>query len=115
MRHRVYDDRVGRFGTAAALMQPTFLPWSGYFALIDAADVFIFLDDFQFQRRSWHHRNRIFVAPGKPAWITVPVAHTRSETRGSINVIRPSSTLASGRPSWECWSTGTVAASTWEK
>jgi hypothetical protein len=70
-------------------MQPTFLPWTGYFALIDAADVFIFLDDFQFQRRSWHHRNRIFAAPGKPAWITVPVAHTRSETRASINCIPP--------------------------
>jgi hypothetical protein len=70
-------------------MQPTFLPWSGYFALIDAADVFIFLDDFQFQRRSWHHRNRIFAAPGRPAWITVPVAHTHSETRASIDCIPP--------------------------
>jgi hypothetical protein len=89
MRRRVYDDRVGRFGPAVALMQPTFLPWCGYFALIDAADVFIFLDDFQFQRRSWHHRNRIFAAPGKPAWITVPVAHTHSETRASIKCIPP--------------------------
>jgi hypothetical protein len=70
-------------------MQPTFLPWCGYFALIDAADLFVFLDDFQFQRRSWHHRNRIFGAPGRPAWITVPVAHSRSDTRASINGVEP--------------------------
>jgi WbqC-like protein family len=70
-------------------MQPTFLPWSGYFALIDAADVFVFLDDFQFQRRSWHHRNRIFAAPGKAAWITVPAAHTGSDERVSINSVSP--------------------------
>ena len=70
-------------------MQPTFLPWCGYFALIDAADVFVFLDDFQFQRRSWHHRNRIFAAPARPAWITVPVTSTHSDTRASINCISP--------------------------
>ena len=70
-------------------MQPTFLPWSGYFALVDAADVFVFLDDFQFQRRSWHHRNRIFAAPGEIAWITVPAAHTGSDKRASINRVPP--------------------------
>jgi WbqC-like protein family len=66
-------------------MQPTFLPWSGYFALVDAADVVVFLDDFQFRRRSWHHRNRIFAAPGEATWITVPAEHTGSESRTAIN------------------------------
>jgi hypothetical protein len=70
-------------------MQPTFLPWSGYFALLDTADIFVFLDDFQFQRRSWHHRNRIFSKPGETAWITVPAAHTGSDRRASINRVSP--------------------------
>jgi WbqC-like protein family len=58
-----------------ALMQPSFLPWQGVFALAAAADVFVFLDDFQFQRHSFHQRNRLRLASGEETWITVPVAH----------------------------------------
>jgi WbqC-like protein family len=85
----VYGESVDRSGPAVALMQPTFLPWAGYFALIDASDVFVFLDDFQFRRRSWHHRNRLFAAPGEAAWLTVPAAHTGSDKRASINEVAP--------------------------
>tara|TARA_Y100001970_G_scaffold285717_1_gene406159 strand:+ start:1252 stop:1923 length:672 start_codon:yes stop_codon:yes gene_type:complete len=55
-------------------MQPTYLPWPGYFNLILKSDAFIFLDDSQFQKNSWHNRNRILVQK-KPHWITVPVEH----------------------------------------
>ena len=55
-----------------AIMQPTYLPWAGYFNLIDQADVFVFLDDAQLQKNSWHNRNRLLVNH-KPHWITVPV------------------------------------------
>jgi WbqC-like protein family len=58
-----------------ALMHPTFLPWQGYFGLVAAADVFVLLDDFQFQRHSFHQRNRIRAADGTPTWISLPVAH----------------------------------------
>ena len=47
-----------------ALMQPAFLPWQGFFGLVAAADVFVLLDDFQFQRHSFHQRNRIRLADG---------------------------------------------------
>jgi hypothetical protein len=57
-------------------MQPTFLPWQGYFGLVAAADVFVVLDDFQFQRHSFHQRNRIRLADGTESWISVPVGHT---------------------------------------
>jgi len=70
----------------AALMQPTFLPWVGYFALIRAADVFVFLDDFQFVRRSFHQRNRIFVARGKFDWVTVPVDHKGQQDVSLVEV-----------------------------
>jgi hypothetical protein len=53
-------------------MQPTYLPWAGYFNLIAKADVFVFLDDTQFQKNSWHNRNRLLVNHS-PHWITVPV------------------------------------------
>ncbi len=56
-----------------AMMQPTFLPWLGYFELFLEADTFVFLDDFQFVHRSFDQRNRLFVSKDKVDWITVPV------------------------------------------
>jgi hypothetical protein len=56
-------------------MQPTFLPWQGYFGVVAAAEVFVVLDDFQFQRHSFHQRNRIRLADGTESWISLPVAH----------------------------------------
>ncbi len=58
--------------TTAAIMQPTYLPWLGYFALIDRVDIFVFLDSVQFDRRSWQQRNRIKAADGLQM-LTVPV------------------------------------------
>jgi hypothetical protein len=55
-----------------AVMQPTFLPWVGYFDLIDRVDRFVFLDTVPFTRQSWQHRNRIKTAQGLQ-WITLPV------------------------------------------
>jgi len=59
----------------AAIMQPTYLPYLGYFHLIAAADVFVFLDDVQFARRSWQQRNRILGAGGE-VMLSVPVQKT---------------------------------------
>jgi len=58
--------------TTIAIMQPTYLPWIGYFGMIDRADTFVFLDTVQFARRSWQQRNRIKTANG-PQMLTVPV------------------------------------------
>ena len=54
------------------IMQPTYLPWSGYFNLIAQAKDFVFLDDVQFSHQSWQQRNRI-VLEGQPHILTVPV------------------------------------------
>ena len=43
----------------AVIMQPTYLPWIGYFDLIDEADTFVFLDNVQFEKQSWQQRNRV--------------------------------------------------------
>lgn len=55
-----------------AIMQPTYLPWSGYFALMQCVDLFVILDSVQFNRRSWQQRNQI-KSPRGPLWLTVPV------------------------------------------
>lgn len=47
--------------TKIAIMQPTYLPWAGYFNLASSVDLFIFLDDVQIERQSWQTRNRILV------------------------------------------------------
>ena len=53
-------------------MQPTYLPWSGFFALMSYVDKFIILDTVQFSKRSWQHRNKIKSLNGE-LMLTVPV------------------------------------------
>lgn len=53
-------------------MQPTFLPWLGYFNLISRVDLFVILDSVQFESRSWQQRNKILIN-GISKWITIPV------------------------------------------
>ncbi|WP_395344869.1 WbqC family protein [Ningiella sp. W23] len=62
-----------------AIMQPTYLPWAGYFHLIASVDVFVFLDDVQFDRRSWQSRNRIFDG-GQVNYLTCPVKKASRDT-----------------------------------
>ena len=56
----------------AVILQPMYLPWMGYFGMIDIADVFVFYDDVQFSNQSWQQRNRIKTNNGV-VWLTVPV------------------------------------------
>lgn len=55
-----------------AIMQPTYLPWIGYFGLMQSVDIFVLLDTVQFARRSWQQRNQIKTANGAQ-WLSVPV------------------------------------------
>ena len=66
-----------------AIMQPTFLPWIGYFALIERVDEFIFFDHVQFEKRSWQQRNKI-KTPQDPIWLSVPVS-TKGKQAQAIN------------------------------
>lgn len=54
------------------IIQPSFLPWRGYFHLIQRSDIFVFYDDVQYDKHSWRNRNIIKTNNG-PQWITVPV------------------------------------------
>ena len=55
-----------------SILQPSYLPWIGYFDQIEKVDRFIYLDDIQFTRRDWRNRNKIRTAKGW-SWLTVPV------------------------------------------
>jgi hypothetical protein len=59
--------------TICAIMQPTYLPWAGFFALMREADVFVYLDDVQYARKTWQCQNRILVN-GCEKMLRVPVA-----------------------------------------
>lgn len=54
------------------ILQPGYLPWLGFFEQLYRSDVFVILDDVQYDKHSWRNRNRIKTAQG-PAWLTVPV------------------------------------------
>lgn len=62
-----------------AVMQPSYLPWIGYFNLILNSDVFIFLDDVQYSKNSFFSRNRYPCnSPTGFNWLTVPVRRASS-------------------------------------
>jgi WbqC-like protein family len=65
--------RGGKSAMRIAITQPTYLPWLGYFDLIDQVDTFVILDTVQFEKQSWQQRNRIKTPTGL-MWLTVPVA-----------------------------------------
>ncbi|MEK0445055.1 MAG: hypothetical protein RLZZ399_376 [Verrucomicrobiota bacterium] len=56
----------------AAIMQPYFFPYIGYFQLIKAVDSFILCDNLQFTKKSWMTRNR-FLLNGKDSFFMIPV------------------------------------------
>src|SRR5256885_6447997 len=55
-----------------AVMQPYFLPYVGYFQLINAADLFIVYDNIKYTKKGWINRNR-FLLNGKDAVFSIPL------------------------------------------
>jgi hypothetical protein len=59
-------------GRTVAIVQSCYIPWKGYFDLVQSVDEFILYDDRQFTRRDWRNRNRI-KTPAGIRWLTIPV------------------------------------------
>lgn len=55
-----------------AIMQPYFMPYIGYFQLINSVDQFIIYDNIQYTKKGWINRNRILVNR-KDQLITLPI------------------------------------------
>jgi hypothetical protein len=59
-------------GKKVAILQSNYIPWKGYFDLINMVEEFILFDDMQYTRRDWRNRNIIKTKDG-PKWLTIPV------------------------------------------
>ena len=55
-----------------AIVQSNYIPWKGYFDLINMVDEFVILDTVQYTRRDWRNRNKIKTPEGAQ-WVTIPV------------------------------------------
>ena len=55
-----------------AIMQPYFIPYIGYFQLINSVDEFVIYDNVQYLKEGWINRNRILLN-GKDSLITIPL------------------------------------------
>jgi len=64
------------------ILQPSYIPWRGYFHLIQKADIFVFYDCVQYDDRGWRNRNKIKTAQGAQ-WMTVPVNSKGCQTSGT--------------------------------
>lgn len=64
------------------VLQPSYIPWRGYFDQIRRADLFIFYNDVQYDKHGWRNRNQIKTAQGKQ-WLTIPV-HSKGATEGLL-------------------------------
>ncbi|WP_260293637.1 WbqC family protein [Sedimenticola hydrogenitrophicus] len=65
-----------------AIHQPNFFPWLGYFDKVRRSDVFILLDDVQYQKTggTWSNRVKVLVN-GEGRWLTAPVDRSFHGTR----------------------------------
>ena len=72
------------------ILQSNYIPWKGYFDLMDRCDEFVILDDVQFTRRDWRNRNRIKTPQGLK-WLTIPV-----ETRGKYSQLIRETRISDG-------------------
>lgn len=54
------------------IMQPYFLPYLGYWQLLNHVDEFVIYDNIQFTKRGWIHRNR-FLQNGKDEYFSLPL------------------------------------------
>lgn len=77
-----------------AIVQPSYIPWRGYFDLIRQVDLFVFYDDVQYDRRGWRNRNRIKTPDGSQ-WLTIPV-----HARGAQSERLPINSIATAGPAW---------------
>ena len=55
-----------------AILQSNYIPWKGYFDIINMVDEFILYDDVQYTKNDWRNRNKIKTKQGIQ-WITIPV------------------------------------------
>ena len=66
------DGRLSDKKNVISIHQPGYIPWLGFFKKIQSSDIFVFLDDVQFEKNGWQNRNKIKTSENW-MWLTVPV------------------------------------------
>lgn len=79
-----------------AAHQPHYMPWLGYLDKLAKADLFVLMDDLQFEAQNFQNRQRVKLADG-PRWLTVPLAHGSQTDRICDKRIAPASSV---RQAW---------------
>lgn len=70
-----------------AILQPSYIPWRGFFDIIRKVDLFVFYDCVQYDDRGWRNRNQIKTREGLQ-WLTIPVNSKGAQTNATaINKI----------------------------
>ena len=54
------------------IIQSSYIPWKGFFDLLDRCDEYVVFDSVQYVKGHWHNRNRI-KTPSGTKWLTIPV------------------------------------------
>ena len=63
------------------IMQPYFVPYPGYFRLMEAADIFVIFDCVQFPRRGYVHRNQVLNSQNNKQWLTLSLEKGERSTK----------------------------------
>ena len=71
--------------TKLAILQPSYIPWIGYFEQIINVDTFVFYDDVQYTKNDWRNRNRI-KGINSSIWLTVPVNYSSKEKINEVMI-----------------------------
>ena len=66
-----------------AIIQSNYIPWKGYFDVINSVDEIVILDDVQYTNRDWRNRN-VIKTPHGLLWLTVPIL-TKNRSKQKIS------------------------------
>lgn len=70
-----------------SIHQPEHIPYYGFFSKILKSDLFIILDDVQYEKNNWQNRNRILNCNGAQ-YITVPVKYRYGMKLNEVEIDR---------------------------
>ncbi len=87
-----------------AAHQPHYFPWLGYIHKMAQADLFIVMDDLQYEKDNFQNRNRIKVN-NCSAWITVPLERGSQSDRICDKLIRNDGVSAKEHWQRRTWAT----------
>jgi hypothetical protein len=80
-----------------AAHQPHFLPWLGYLDKLAKADVFVVMDDLQYEAQNYQNRQRVKINSGA-TWLTVPL---RRGSQDDTILDKRIDNSAAGRHHWQ--------------